>query len=154
MNVIFLTLSRVTDIEERGIYTDLMRKFRNEGHQVVVVSSCERRFGQSTALIEKDGVKLLLVKTLNVQKTNFLEKGIGTLLIEWQYQHAIKKYLGGMKFDLITYSTPPITFTNVVRYLKKKNPQAISYLQLKDIFPQNAVDIRMFGADSLFNNKI
>lgn len=44
---------------------------------------------------------------------------------------------------MITYSTPPITFTNVVKYLKRENPQAISYLQLKDIFPQNAVDIGM-----------
>jgi glycosyltransferase involved in cell wall biosynthesis len=37
-----------------------------------------------------------------------------------------------------------------VKYLKKKNPQAITYLQLKDIFPQNAVDIGMFGEKSLF----
>ena len=56
-----------------------------------------------------------------------------------------------MKFDLITYSTPPITLTNVVKYLKKKNPKAVSYLQLKDIFPQNAVDIGMFGEKSVFN---
>lgn len=55
-----------------------------------------------------------------------------------------------MFFDLITYSTPPITFTNVVKYLKKQNPQIISYLQLKDIFPQNAVDIGMFGEKSFF----
>ena len=48
-----------------------------------------------------------------------------------------------MKFDLITYSTPPITFTKVIKYLKKENPNALSYLQLKDIFPQNAVDIGM-----------
>lgn len=56
-----------------------------------------------------------------------------------------------MKFDLITYSTPLITFTNVVRYLKRKNPDAISYLQLKDIFSQNAVDMKMFGEKSVFN---
>ena len=33
MNVIFLTLVRISDIEERGIYQDLMRKFRDEGHK-------------------------------------------------------------------------------------------------------------------------
>ena len=31
----------------------------------------------------------------------------------------------------------------MVKYLKKANPGAVSYLQLKDIFPQNAVDIGM-----------
>ena len=39
----------------------------------------------------------------------------------------------------------------MVRYLKNKNPKAISYLQLKDIFPQNAVDMGMFGEKGVFN---
>lgn len=151
MNLIFLTLVRISDIEERGIYQDLMRKFRDEGHQVYIVTAAERRMGQQTSLVDSHGVKILNVKTLNVQKTNIVEKGIGTLLIESQFKIAIKKYLGDVSFDLITYSTPPITFTNVVKYLKRKNPSAISYLQLKDIFPQNAVDIGMFGKKSIFN---
>ena len=143
MNLIFLTLVRITDIEERHIYSDLMRKFRDEGHNVYIVTPCERRLGLETSLTESKGVHILNVKTLNVQKTSIVEKGIGTLLIEDQFKSAIKKYLGDIKFDLITYSTPPITFTNVVKYLKKMNPNANSYLQLKDIFPQNAVDIGM-----------
>lgn len=151
MNIIFLTLVRIVDIEDRGIYQDLMRKFRDEGHQVYVVTAAERRLGQETSLVDSHGVKILSVKTLNVQKTNIVEKGIGTLLIESQFKSAIKKYLGDISFDLITYSTPPITFTNVVKYLKRKNPNAISYLQLKDIFPQNAVDIGLFGEKSVFN---
>lgn len=150
MNVIFITLSNIESINERGIYADLMRKFRNKGHQVYIVSPIERRYGHETRVVDVDGVKILRVKTLNIQKTSLMEKGIGTLLLERQYKAAIKKHLGDIKFDLITYSTPPITFTNVVKYLKKKNPQAITYLQLKDIFPQNAVDIGIFGDKSLF----
>lgn len=145
MNVIFLTLFRIKDIEARGIYEDLMRKFRNEGHQVYIVCPVERREGLKNSLVEQNGVKILNVKTLNIQKTNVVEKGIGTLLIESQYIKAIKKYLSNVSFDLITYSTPPITFTNAVKYLKKQNPNAVSYLQLKDIFPQNAVDIGMMS---------
>lgn len=149
MNIIFLTISPITDINQRGIYADLMRKFRDEGHRVYIVTSTERRLGKETLLVEIQGVKILNVKTLNVQKTNIVEKGIGTLLIERQFKTAIKKYLGDVSFDLITYSTPPITFTNVVKYLKKENTQAISYLQLKDIFPQNAVDIGMMSKTGL-----
>lgn len=151
MNVIFLTLVQISNIEDKTIYHDLMRKFRDEGHQVYIVTPCERRMGLKTSLKESNGVKILNVKTLNIQKTNVVEKGIGTLLLERQYKAAIKKYLGDVKFDLITYSTPPITFTNVVKYLKRQNPQAITYLQLKDIFPQNAVDLGMFGKKSVFN---
>lgn len=150
MNVIFLTVSRIRDIKTRGIYTDLMRKFRDEGHQVYIVSPVERQFGLPTELKDIDGVHILNVKTLNVQKTNVVEKGIGTLLLETQFKNAIKKYLSHISFDLILYSTPPITLNNVVGYLKDKNPQAITYLLLKDIFPQNAVDLGMFSKKSLF----
>jgi glycosyltransferase involved in cell wall biosynthesis len=85
-------------------------------------------------------VSVLKIRTLNFQKTNLIEKGIGTLLVENQFLNAIKKYLFGIKFDLVLYSTPPITFTKVVKFIKSKD-SAKSYLLLKDIFPQNAVDL-------------
>lgn len=145
MNVLFLTLVRIADIEERGIYQDLMQKFRDEGHHVFIVCPVERRLGMRTSFQDNSGVRILNVKTLNIQKTNVIEKGIGTLLIEDQYKAAIKKYLTDVRFDLILYSTPPITFTRVIAYLKRQNPRAITYLLLKDIFPQNAVDIGMMS---------
>lgn len=145
MNVIFLTMSRLTDISQRHIYTDLLRKFRNEGHSVYIVSPNERVFGRPTELIEKDGVQILGVKTLNLQKTSVIEKGVGQVLVESQYKRAIKKHLKDVSFDLILYSTPPITFSKVIRFLKKRNPNAKTYLLLKDIFPQNAVDMGMMG---------
>lgn len=150
MNVIFLTTSRINNINTPGIYTDLMRKFRDEGHQVYIVVPVERKFGQKTQLKECDGVKILDVRTLNIQKTNIIEKGIGTILLERQFIKAIKKHFGNIHFDLILYSTPPITFNGVVSFLKKKNPKAVSYLLLKDIFPQNAVDLEMFSHKSMF----
>ena len=149
MNIIFLTVSRIKEIKSRGIYTDLMRKFRDEGHNVYIVTPYERQFALPTSLSEVDGIHLLGVRTLNIQKTNIIEKGIGTILLETQFNRAIKKYLSHVNFDLILYSTPPITFTDVVRNLKKGTSSAISYLLLKDIFPQNAVDLGMFSKNSL-----
>lgn len=149
MNVLFLTMSKMLTIEQRGIYTDLMRKFRSEGHTLYIVSPTERRDGCETQLIEQEGVHILSVKTLNVQKTNVVEKGIGQLSIEYLYKKAIKKYCKGVKFDLILYSTPPITFPNVIKYVKKENPHAKTYLLLKDIFPQNAVDMGMLKKSGL-----
>ncbi len=149
MNLIFLTMVRHDAISRRGIYTDLMRKFRSEGHEIYIVTPRERREGDPTSLIEKDGVHILGVRTLNLQKTNVIEKGVGQVLVESQYKAAIKKHLGDVKFDLILYSTPPITYPNVLAYLKKVNPQAKSYLLLKDIFPQNAVDLGMISKNGL-----
>ena len=144
-------MSPIHSIEtERTIYTDLMRKFRNEGHNITIVSPEERKNGKPTSIVEKEGVKYLNVRTLNLTKTNVIEKGVGQILVERQFKRAIAKHAHNVKFDMILYSTPPITLMGVVKYLKKKNPKAVSYLLLKDIFPQNAVDIGMFGKKSMF----
>lgn len=149
MNVLFLTLSNVKDINDSGIYEDLLRQFIKNGHCVYVVSPTERRYKEHSHIIqEKDGkvntYKILKVSTGNIQKTNIIEKGISTILIESQFKSAIKKYFVNVRFDLIIYSTPPITLAGVVKYIKKRD-NAQSYLLLKDIFPQNAVDIGMMN---------
>lgn len=150
MNVLFLTLVKIKNIEERGIYTDLLRKFRKEGHKVFVVSPSERRDNKPTQLVEEFDVNILNVRTLNLQKTSIIEKGLGTLAIEYQYLKAIKKNFSHIKFDLILYSTPPITFSKVIDYVKKRD-NAYSYLLLKDIFPQNAVDMKMLKNGGLLH---
>lgn len=147
MNILFLTLASISNIEDKGIYTDLMREFVRHGHTMHIVVPAERRFHQSTEILDSGHVKILRVWTLNIQKTNLIEKGIGTLLLEYQYQRAIRKYWGNVKFDLVLYSTPPITFNRVITALKKQGTK--TYLLLKDIFPQNAVDLEMFSKFSL-----
>ncbi len=149
MNIIFLTMSPIQNVEGRNIYVDLIRKFRDEGHQVTIVSPRERKTGVATGIVESNGVRNLGVRTLNLTKTNVVEKGIGQILVEGQFKRAIKRCVGDMRFDLILYSTPPITLMGVVKYLKKMNPKAVSYLMLKDIFPQNAVDIGMLDKKSI-----
>ena len=140
MKLLFLTIINIKSLEERSIYTDLLRKFRDEGHEVFVVSPIERRYHEKTQIIKEGSATLLQIKSLNFQKTNLIEKGIGTLIIEYQYLFAIKKYFSKQQFDLILYSTPPITFSKVIKYIKIRD-NAYSYLLLKDIFPQNAVDM-------------
>ncbi|AJA70384.1 Glycosyltransferase [Myroides sp. A21] len=142
MNILFLTLVGIKSIQDRGLYQDLLREFRNEGHDVHIVCPVERRLGIQSNVQKKEGINLLQVKTLNITKSNIVEKGIGTLAIEYQYLSAIKKYYRDIKFDLVLYSTPPITFSKVISYIKNRD-NGYSYLLLKDIFPQNAVDMGM-----------
>ena len=114
---------------------------------------------------------ILHVRIGNITKTNLIEKGISTVMIGRQYEAAIDRYFGRDKscgchhkiskgcgkhhngdrfagFDLIMYSTPPITLAGVVEHLKKRY-HARTYLLLKDIFPQNAVDIGMMSKTGL-----
>lgn len=147
MKVLFLTLA-YPDGGERNIYSDLMQEFCDRGDQVFVVCQRERRYGKPTEFKEENGISVLRVRTGNVTKTNIVEKGLSTLLIEKQFKRAIKRFMGHILFDLIIYSTPPITFEKVVKYVKNRD-NSKTYLLLKDIFPQNAVDMGMIQKGSI-----
>ncbi|MEK4751958.1 glycosyltransferase family 4 protein [Priestia sp. FSL R5-0597] len=144
MNILFLSIGKLNNIEDKGLYTDLLRKFRDEGHNVVVVSPNEKRLNKPTEYVNENGVKFLRIRIGNITKTNIIEKGVSTLRIEGLYLKYIKRFLKNIKFDLVIYSTPPITFEKVIGYIKKRD-NAKSYLLLKDIFPQNAVDLKMLS---------
>ena len=148
MNLLFLTVVNINSLEESGIYQDMLREFVARGDQVYVVSPNERKYKAGTRLLETHHCHLLKVRTLNQQKCSFIEKGFGTLLLEYQYIHAIKKYFSNVKFDLILYSTPPVTLSKVVQFVKERD-NAKTYLLLKDIFPQNAVDLGMMKTNGL-----
>jgi len=140
MNVLFLTILRIDHISDRGIYPDLMRKFRNEGHNVFIVTPVERKYRRNASLEKENNISILKIKSLNIQKTSAVKKWLSNYLLNIQYSRGIKKYFADIKFDLILYSTPPITFSGLIQSIKHRHG-ARSYLLLKDIFPQNAVDL-------------
>lgn len=149
MTVLFLTLSVINSLAESGIYTDLLHEFVKRGHYVYVISPVERRQKQETQLIREDNAAILRLKIGNTQKTSsMIEKGISTVMIEPAYKRAIRQYFSNVSFDLVLYSTPPITLVSAIEYVKKRD-SARTYLLLKDIFPQNAVDIGMMSKDGM-----
>lgn len=148
MNVLFLTIAGFDSIYQSGIYPDLLREFMKNGHEIYVVSSLEKRYKRETEIKNEKKCHILKVKIGNITKSGTIEKGIATILIETQYKKAIASYFKDIKFDLVLYSTPPITLCNAIEYVKKRDG-AKTYLLLKDIFPQNAVDIGMMSKTGL-----
>lgn len=148
MNILFLTLLDFKSIDEKNIYTDLLREFYKNGHSVYAISPVERRKKQKTKLIQTDKATILKLKIGNTQKTNIIEKGISTVSIESQFIYGIKNFFSDVRFELVIYSTPPITFCNAIEFVRKRD-RATTYLLLKDIFPQNAVDIGIMTKQGL-----
>lgn len=142
MKILFLSLVKVSSLEERGIYTDLLRALVQKGHEVTAVTPVERREVHKGKVHRQEGFTNIPVNTLNIQKTGIIEKAMGMLTIATQFKRAIKKHLPDASFDLILYSTPPITLYSLIKWLKKRM-HCNTYLLLKDIFPQNAVDMGM-----------
>jgi glycosyltransferase involved in cell wall biosynthesis len=141
MKILFITLA-IKDLTGNGLYVDLLRELKNRENDVYVVCPVERRYKESTNLIVEESISFLRAKTGNITKTNFIEKGISTLLIEKQFTKSIKSFYCDICFDLVIYTTPPVTFEKVINYVKKRD-KCLSYLVLKDIFPQNAVDLEI-----------
>ena len=119
MNIIFLTLLDFSSYREHNIYCDLLREFIKNGHKVYCISPAEKKTGIQTHF-EENG-HLLKLRIGNIQKTNIIEKGVSTIMIELQFVSAIKKYFGNVKFNLVLYSTPPITLANAVNYIKSRD---------------------------------
>ena len=144
MNILFLAISSINSFKAHNIYSDLLCEFIKDGHTVYAVTAAQKRTGIETRHIVEDGSHMLRVMTGNLTECSMIEKGMSMLRIGSQFKKAINGYFPGVKFDLILYATPPITLVGVVKSIKKRD-KAKTYLLLKDIFPQNAVDIGMMS---------
>lgn len=143
MNVLFLTLANMESIYTHAIYPDLMRTFIKNGWTVYSVSPSKDDVDK---IICEEGSTLLQLSGCKVTKVDRkIKKGLLTLKIGKVFKEGIKKYFLNVKFDLIVYATPPITFYSAVKYVKKRD-HAYAYLLLKDIFPQNAADIGLLSS--------
>lgn len=143
MNILFLTIGRFASIEAHSIYADLLRCFRDHGHEIYTITPYEKKTGKKTELVHEKGAHILHIETGNVTgANNLISKGLAQVSLEPTFIKAIKQHFSDVKFDLVMYSTPPITFSKAVEFVKKRDG-AKSYLLLKDIFPQNAVDLGM-----------
>lgn len=147
MNVVFISISAMPDVSEHSISLDLLRELQKRNHNVYIVCSCDE-VKKKTQLIDEHGFHVLRVKIGRNKKANIIRKGITTLMLPYRYVKMVKKMLSKVKFDLVLYPTPPVTHANTIRYIKKRD-NAKTYLLLKDIFPQNAVDIGMISKSGI-----
>lgn len=148
MKILFMSLSDYNTIYFHGLYSDLLRVFIAHGDEIFVISPMERHTDMKERVIKETGCTLLKLRIGNMQKTNVVEKGISTLTIDRIFIRGIKKYFYDIRFDLVLYTTPPITFCKAVEYVRKRDG-AKTYLLLKDIFPQNAVDMGLMSKNGI-----
>jgi len=144
MKVIFFTLGY-----RNKLYGDLMDEFTKNSHEIIVVTPDHRI--HNTILEENCGQKILRFRSLPLLNVDIVRKGIANLLLPILTIRAVKKYLHNYQPDLILMSTPPLAFFNAVRYIKKRIPNAIFYLILRDIHPEGAKFIGLDKYKPLYN---
>lgn len=142
MNILYLTISKI-NLNEKGIYPDLVNALIKHGHRVTIVyaGTVDKEIEE---IEEKDGARYLNVDIGGMFSKNYIKKGIATLTCGKKIINSIKKHFEKDSFDLCLYATPPVTFSSTVAYAKK-HFSCKSYLMLKDIFPQNGADISLYS---------
>lgn len=140
MNVLLLTIAPK---KSQKMIRDIANEFVKDGHLVFVVCPADSEYPARKKFVLIDGVRYLFVNSGNtVGKISIIKKVWNFVMTDPRYQKALRAAIDGIDIDVVLYSTPPITLANTIIWAKKKF-HAITYLMLKDIFPQNAVDMGM-----------
>jgi glycosyltransferase involved in cell wall biosynthesis len=147
MKILFLTLAFPNVETNSNLYSDLANELVINNHDLLVVAPQKR--GQRTQVQIEGNTKVLRVRTLPLFNIDPIRKGIANILLPFQYLKAIKKNAAERNFDLIISPTPPITLYRAIKRLKKQY-SAKSYLILRDIFPQNAMDLGLIRNKFIF----
>ena len=143
MKILFITSDYLKPECGTNIYTDLADTLNKKNHIIkVVVPEQKKRIDKTTLFIE-NSIPVLRVRTGNLYEVGLVEKTMTFLRISNDLIKGINKYFGNESFDLILFQSPPLTMCNVVKWAMKKY-KAKSYLMMKDIFPQNGLDIELY----------
>ena len=146
MNILYLSAVPFKIDKNPSIYTDLIQELTNFGDKITVVSIDNSLKPFQIKKVTQKNIDLICIGSFKLYNVSIFRKGLAILSLPFFMKKGLKK-LDISKFDLILYETPPITWAGIVSQLKKKN-NTKSFLMLKDIFPQNAVDIGLIKKES------
>lgn len=140
MKILYITTVFPRSEESSTIYSDFAEKLRDEGHEVTVVMGEGKRKLKETAWFDERGLKVLRVRIRDYYDVEIFQKGVSLITFKWSLEKAIAKNLKDASFDVVLFEAPPLTMAGPVSFAMRlfKCP---SYLMLKDIFPQNALDL-------------
>lgn len=142
MNILYIASIFPTPQEGENLYTNLASELVESGHKVTVIVSEEKRKIDDTKVFRERNYNVIRVRTGNLYEIGSVEKAISFVTLQSKMKNAINKYLSDEKFDMIVFMSPPVTMYSVVNFAMKKY-NCFSYLMQKDIFPQNAVDLKI-----------
>lgn len=151
MKILYIATSFPNPKNGDTIYTDLAEALHEAGHEITVAVSEQSRIKRFTQMRKERGFDVLRIVVGNYYDVSLFEKGITTLKIPLLMKKNIKKFLGSRNFDFILFESPPVTNAGVVEWAKQ-HFNCSSYLMLKDIFPQNAIDLGIIKEKSMLHH--
>jgi glycosyltransferase involved in cell wall biosynthesis len=123
---------------------DLSREFVRQGNEVtVLVASPELAADWQLDLI--DGMQVLRLRTPKTKDVGYVRRTIGEFLMPYAMLRNLKRSkLAGERWDGVVWYSPSIFLGPIVNVLKRAS-KCPSYLIVRDIFPEWAVDMGLMG---------
>lgn len=142
MNIALLTddyLPNSTRIHAK-MMAELANEFRARGHYPFVITP-GRKGQKSKLFVERiDGIDVWRFRTGNTRGGSKVKRAVNETLLPFNAWFAINKKLEKNGIDLLINYSPTIFWGVLVKFIKKKFPDCRSYLVLRDLFPQWAID--------------
>ena len=121
---------------------DLAEEFVKQGHEITVftpLQNLEARY--SIELI--NGVKIVRFKLGGLRNSSYLHRTKNEFLMPFRMKKTIKKLkIDCSCFDHVLWYSPSIFFGPLVKYIKRQS-HCPSYLIIRDIFPDWALDMQL-----------
>jgi len=123
---------------------DLVAKMAAQGHQVTVLfPDCS--LDHPWKLEENIRVSLLRLKAPRTKEVNYFRRALAEYRLSGcMYRNLMSSPLKTMPWDALVWYSPTIFFGSLVARLRKHKP-CPSYIILRDIFPEWAVDMGLLG---------
>ncbi len=136
MKILFFSLLPIYSLKNKGIYADMISEFYNQGDSVDYFFPSEKFYFKNEGTCTFNSIKT----DINPQKqSNFIIKFIIYLYLELKFSNIIKRKKNN--YDALILTTPSIFQLKIIRSFKKKNKNSKIFLLLKDIFPDNAINL-------------
>lgn len=123
---------------------DLSSEFARQGHQVTVMLP-DGHQKTSWALEQIYGVRVIRLRSPNIKNVNYLRRVISEFFMPYfMRRNFLKSPLANEAWDSIVWYSPSIFHGPFVKFLKLRN-NCKSYLVIRDIFPEWAVDMGLMS---------
>jgi len=128
---------------------DLAIELLSQGHKPIVVTTSEDIY--KSIINEKiDGINILRIKINKTNNARYFKRGINEIMLPLKVIIGIKKSKIPINdLNAIIWYSPTIFFGPVVSYLKRVS-KCPSYLILRDIFPEWALDLGILKKNLIY----
>lgn len=142
-------LPKTTKIHGKMVH-HLAKGFLKIGHNCTVVTP-DNNITSNYEYEVLEGVNVYRFKAPETRVNSKVKRAVNELLLSFYARKNLKQFFKEEKFDFIISYSPTIFFGPLVSYLKSKW-NCKTYLILRDVFPQWAIDQGMIVENSLIAN--